>query len=47
MLKDLQSKNGTFVNGTPVREQGTVELQDGDVLKIGHTRYEFRITEDH
>lgn len=47
MLKDLQSKNGTLVNGTPVREQGTVELQDGDVLKIGHTRYEFRITEDH
>lgn len=47
LLKDLQSTNGTLVNGEPIREQGTVELQDGDILKIGHTRYEFRLTENH
>ena len=47
LLKDLQSTNGTLINGEPIREQGTVELQDGDILKIGHTRYEFRLTENH
>ncbi|MEK6588779.1 MAG: FHA domain-containing protein [Chloroflexota bacterium] len=32
-LKDLGSKNGTHLNGTPV--EGEVPLQDGDVIQIG------------
>jgi transcriptional regulator with GAF, ATPase, and Fis domain len=31
-LKDLESRNGTFVNGTPVSEQ---ELEPGDEIRIG------------
>lgn len=46
MLEDLQSMNGTLLNGTTIQGQGRVELHDGDVLKIGHTRYEVRFTED-
>lgn len=32
MLEDLESKNGTFLNGQPVH--GTVLLQDGDEIQI-------------
>jgi pSer/pThr/pTyr-binding forkhead associated (FHA) protein len=34
-LSDLQSANGTFVNGTRLEPRG--ELRDGDVVKIGMT----------
>jgi pSer/pThr/pTyr-binding forkhead associated (FHA) protein len=33
MLRDLQSTNGTFVNGE--RLEGEVELKDGDTIKAG------------
>ncbi len=33
VLRDLNSSNGTFVNGQPVR--GDCSLQNGDVIKIG------------
>ena len=40
-LRDLQSSNGTFVNGERITE---VELRDGDIIRIGNTllilRYE-------
>jgi DNA-binding NtrC family response regulator len=40
-LRDLQSSNGTFVNGERI---GEAELRDGDILRIGNTllilRYE-------
>ena len=40
-LRDLQSSNGTYVNGSRVSE---AELRDGDILRIGNTlmilRYE-------
>jgi transcriptional regulator with GAF, ATPase, and Fis domain len=32
IIHDLGSRNGTFVNGVPIRER---ELQDGDVITIG------------
>jgi pSer/pThr/pTyr-binding forkhead associated (FHA) protein len=32
---DLQSTNGTTVNGHPVQSQ---PLQHGDVIRVGHTR---------
>src|SRR5580765_4044617 len=40
-VTDLDSKNGTFVNGTRVTER---ELVDGDVLEIGHSFFVYRAT---
>ncbi len=38
-IEDLQSTNGTKVNGKRVR---SAVLGDGDELQIGHTLFEFR-----
>lgn len=38
-LRDLQSKNGTFVNGARVRE---ARLRDGDRIQVGLTTFLFR-----
>jgi pSer/pThr/pTyr-binding forkhead associated (FHA) protein len=38
-VKDLDSTNGTFVNGTRIR---TAELKDGDTLRVG--RVELRLS---
>jgi len=40
-LEDLGSKNGSFVSGRPV--EGTVELSDGDVIRIGAVALTVRI----
>ncbi len=45
MLEDLQSTNGTLLNGTSIRDRGAMELREGDVLKIGHTRYRLHSVE--
>ena len=37
-IEDLQSTNGTKVNGKGVRSQ---ELADGDEIQIGHTVFRF------
>jgi pSer/pThr/pTyr-binding forkhead associated (FHA) protein len=37
-IEDLQSTNGTRVNGKRVR---SAELVDGDEIQIGHTRFRF------
>lgn len=34
LLQDLESRNGTFVNGQPIRRQ---ELKDGDEIQVGKT----------
>lgn len=39
-LEDLQSTNGTFLNGVRLKE--SVELQEGDQIKIGQTVFVFR-----
>jgi len=39
-LEDLQSTNGTKVNGKRVR---SAELGDGDELQVGHTRFRFTL----
>ena len=39
-IEDLQSTNGTRVNGKRVR---SVELQDGDQIQIGRTLFTFRL----
>ena len=38
VVRDLGSKNGTFVNDAEVRER---ELADGDLLHVGHGTYKF------
>jgi pSer/pThr/pTyr-binding forkhead associated (FHA) protein len=42
-LVDLESKNGTFVNG---RALGSQFLVDGDLLRIGETFFVFRLSAD-
>jgi len=37
-VEDLQSTNGTKVNGKRIR---SVELSHGDEIQIGHTRFHF------
>jgi pSer/pThr/pTyr-binding forkhead associated (FHA) protein len=37
-IEDLQSTNGTKVNGSRVR---SAELAHGDIIEIGHTRFHF------
>jgi pSer/pThr/pTyr-binding forkhead associated (FHA) protein len=39
-LEDLQSTNGTRVNGKRIR---SVELQDGDQIQVGRTLFTFRL----
>ena len=38
ILRDLNSTNGTLVNGNPVTE---IELQPGDVIEMGEMQMEF------
>ena len=38
-IEDLQSTNGTRVNGKRVR---SATLADGDEIQVGHTRFRFR-----
>jgi len=42
MLEDLDSKNGTLLNGR--RLMGAVDLSEGDLISIGSKVLEFRIT---
>jgi DNA-binding NtrC family response regulator len=42
ILEDAESKNGTFVNGAPIKR---VELADGDVVEAGHVFFVFRCVE--
>ncbi|HSN92844.1 MAG TPA: adenylate/guanylate cyclase domain-containing protein [Anaeromyxobacteraceae bacterium] len=39
-IRDLKSSNGTFVNGSRVRE--TLALRDGDEIRVGATRLKFK-----
>lgn len=45
-ISDIQSANGTYVNGTRIED--TVRLKSGDVIQLGETGPEIRIevTED-
>ena len=43
VLKDLESRNGTFVNGTPVTEQPLVQ---GDEIRIGGSIFSFLVDAD-
>jgi pSer/pThr/pTyr-binding forkhead associated (FHA) protein len=42
-VEDLQSTNGTKVNGKRVR---SAELNDGDELQVGQTRFAFQLNPD-
>ena len=40
-VEDLGSTNGTFVNGQRIR--GAMHLQAGDLIKLGHSLFRFRV----
>jgi hypothetical protein len=40
-IKDELSSHGTFVNGEDIEEE-TVELHDGDIIKLGDTVFKFK-----
>src|SRR6266480_7392337 len=42
-IKDLDSRNGTFIDGVPVKERA---LEDGDQIKIGDCVFLFLLHED-
>lgn len=44
ILTDLQSRNGTFVNGAKVT--ATIELHDGDVIVAGKTQFQLVMLND-
>ena len=41
-LEDLQSTNGTKVNGKRIR---SAELTHGDCVEVGHTKFEFLLND--
>src|SRR5262245_59879352 len=43
-VRDLKSRNGTFLNGQ--RIDGEVPVENGDQLKVGSLQFRFRVTED-
>jgi pSer/pThr/pTyr-binding forkhead associated (FHA) protein len=40
-VRDLRSRNGTFLNGRPIR--GEAVARDGDELRVGTLRFAFRL----
>ena len=44
-IKDLESKNGTFINGRQIIPGVPVPLEDGDKICFGKSEYRFRIAE--
>ena len=42
-IVDLNSKNKTFVNGTPILAQQETEIHDGDAIRLANEEFEFRI----
>jgi smad nuclear-interacting protein 1 len=40
-LIDLESSNGTFLNGDKISPRRFIEIKSGDVMKIGHSEREY------
>ena len=43
LLRDLESRHGTFVNGVPVRERF---LEEGDLITLGSSAFLFQVREE-
>jgi pSer/pThr/pTyr-binding forkhead associated (FHA) protein len=43
-VKDLRSRNGTFLNGTVIADR-EVTLRDGDILSFGYVQFWYLLTE--
>ena len=42
-VKDLNSKNHTYINGQELPIQMEVEINDGDSLKLGNEEFIFHV----
>ena len=43
-LKDMDSRNGSYINGRLMARGETAALTDGDLLRFGNSEYRFRIS---
>ena len=46
LVRDLQSRNGTFVNGQQISPVRPTYVNDGDVLSVGPMQFRFLIPEE-
>jgi hypothetical protein len=42
-IEDLNSRNGTFLNGEKINQSEKIELSDGDKIRMGNLEFLFRI----
>lgn len=42
-IEDLNSRNGTFLNGEQINQNEKIELSDGDKIRMGNLEFLFRI----
>lgn len=47
VIKDLNSTNGTWVNGEKLNPNDEIYIEDGDEIKIGRTYFKTKIIEDN
>ena len=43
VVEDLESKNGTYINGRRIEPHSPVELKDGDEIQIGFTKFKVNL----
>lgn len=41
-IQDMGSRNGTYLNGIPIKDRGWIKMQSGDKVRAG--AYEYRVT---
>lgn len=46
ILQDMNSRNGTFVNGDPIESGGEIELREGDEIEAGHSVFTVHLEEE-
>jgi pSer/pThr/pTyr-binding forkhead associated (FHA) protein len=41
-IRDLKSKNGTYINGAMIMPEEFIGIQEGDIIKVGRTEIVFK-----
>ena len=44
-IEDLNSRNGTYLNGTRINQNEKIVLADGDKIKLGNVEFLFKVPE--